>query len=216
VERCHVEALREEARRRRAAMGRRSVWVYHRTTDDEGRPLILWWRRGETKRRLTGWDDGHVWTVEVPARLRTAKEALEWLQPEGVDEDTPRQGEWYFLPADGHVAHMCDLAEERGHADYEEPPTEAGSWHRTLYKAGEWVRTRHRAECVVVAIKHGEVVSYGSKGRLRAHKYSSRPRLYVRGRITAPNHADLVLEGWHEVIGNRAVGAPAAIAVGLD
>jgi hypothetical protein len=224
VARCYEAALREEAgRRKRAmdrrkrAMGRRTTLVFHRSSDASGRPLILWWRRGEAKRSLTGWDDGHIWTVPVPARIRTADEALGWLCPENlVGPDPIRQGEWYFVPADGHASHMCDLATEKGHADYEEPPTEAGSWHRTLYQAGDWARTRHRAQCVVVALKHGEVAFYGRKGRLRTHKYSSKPRLYVRGRITAPDHADIELDGWHEVIGNRAVGAPAAIAVGLD
>jgi len=190
--------------------------VIDRTTDDNDRLLILWRKRGEYHRRLTGWDDGHVWTVKVPSRLRTAEDALDWLIPDGVDYDDPRQGEWFFRPVDGHTGWLCRCALEDGHSLDRGKETEAGTWHETLYHRAAWTQTRHRAEHAVIAQKHGEVVFFGRKGRLRTHKYSARPRLYVHGRITAPDHKDLILNGWYEVVGNRAVGAPAAVAVGLD
>jgi hypothetical protein len=230
IERCYEAALREEAgrrkramdRRKRAmdrrkrAMGRRTTLVLHRSSDASGRPLILWWRRGEAKRSLTGWDDGHIWTVKVPPRLSTAREALHWLIPDGLSGYWHRQGEWFFVQADSHTAGLCYRAMENGSVVDSEEETEYGTWHQTTYSVGEWTQTRHRAQCVVVAQKSGEVAFIGRGGRLRTHKYTSKPRLYVLGAITAPDHADIELERWHEVIGNRAVGAPAAIAVGLD
>jgi hypothetical protein len=223
VARCHEAALREEARRRKRAldrrkraMGRRTVRVIDRSSDASGRPLILWWRRGEAKRSLTGWDDGHIWTVKVPSRLSTAREALHWLIPDGLSGYWDRQGEWYFVPVDSHTAGLCYRAQEDGSVVESEEKTEHGTWHQTTYSVGEWTQTRHRAQCVVVARKSGEVVFIGRKGHFRTHYYTSKPRLYVRGSITAPDHAKLFLDSWCEVIGNRAVGAPAAIARGLD
>jgi hypothetical protein len=216
IERCHVAAKRRNAALDRKAMGSREMAVINRSVDDSGHPVILWRRKGEHRRRLTGWDDGHVWTVEVPSRLSTAEEALDWLLPEDADRFTLRQGEWFFLGVDYSTASYCDEAIKYGSAVESEEETAAGSWHRTEYRRGDWAQTRHRAQEVVVAQKHGEVAFVGDKGRVRTHEYTAKPRLYVRGRITAPDHADLVLDGWHEVVGNRAVGAPAAVAVGLD
>jgi hypothetical protein len=225
VERCHEAAKRRNAaaKRRdaamaRKAMGRRSVRVLDRATTGllNVRPLILWWRRGEAKRSLTGWDDGHVWTVKVPSRLRTAREALDWLRPDGLVGYTQRQGEWFFVPADPHTAGLCNKALEHGSVRDIEGETEHGTWHQTTYQSAEWTNTRHRAQYAVVAEKFGEVAFLGSKGRIRTHKYTGKPRLYVYGTISAPDHEELELERWHEVIGNRAVGAPAAVATGLD
>jgi hypothetical protein len=190
--------------------------VIDRTTDDNDRPLILWRRKGEHHRRLTGWDDGHVWTVQVPSRLGTAEDALDWLVPDGMYDDDTRQGEWFFKPVDARTAWLCQHAWEGGSYLDVGSETEHGTWHQTSYRRGAWTQTRHRAECVVVAQKSGEVAFFGRKGRIRVHKYTAKPRLFVKGKITAPDHKDLLLNGWYEVIGNRAVGAPAAIATGLD
>jgi hypothetical protein len=197
---------------------RRTTYMIDRSTDDNDRPLVLWRRKGEHCRRLTGWDDGHVWTVQVPSRLSTAKEALDWLLPDNLIGNWRRQGEWFFLPVtvDSYTAMFCDLASQYGESVHKEKKTPFGSWHRTFYRRAEWTRTRHRAQEAVVAQKHGEVAFLGDKGRMRTHEYTAKPRLFVRGKITAPDHADLVLDGWHEVVGNRAVGAPAAVATGLD
>jgi len=216
VERCHAEAKRRNAAMIRKAMGRRSVAVINRTVDEDGHPLILWWRKGDRQRSLSGWDDGHLWTVKVPIRLGSAEEALHWLIPDEADQFTARQGEWFFLGTDYRTASYCDRAMWDGSAVGDEEETDAGTWHETLYQRGEWMQTRHRAEQVVVAWKHGEVAFYSDKGRLRTHKYSARPRLFVKGKVTAPDHRTIEFSDWHEVIGNRAVGAPAAVAVGLD
>jgi hypothetical protein len=215
VERCHVAAKRRNAALARKAMGNREVAIINRSRDDDGHPVILWRRKGEHCRRVTGWDDGHVWTVEVPSRLSTAEEALKWLRPDGANDFTPRQGEWFFLGVDYHTASLCDEAMRDGHVE-EHEETEAGSWHRTEYRQGEWTSTRHRAEEVVVARKQGQVAFYNRNGRLCSHSYEAKPRLFVRGKVTAPDHADLILSGWCEVMGNRAVGAPAVFAKGLD
>jgi hypothetical protein len=218
VERCHVAAKRRNAAMTRRAMGRRTVRVIDRATTGliDVRPLILWWRRGEPKRSLTGWDDGHVWTVKVPSRLSTAREALDWLRPDGLIGYWQRQGEWFFVRTDPHTAALCYKALEDGEAIDSEGETEAGTWHETTYQIGEWTNTRHRAFYAVVAQKSGEVAFIGRGGRVRTHKYTGKPRLYVLGTISAPDHEELELEHWYEVLGSRAVGAPAATAVGLD
>jgi hypothetical protein len=223
VERCYREAFREEARRRKRAigprkraMGRRSVLVINRTTDYHGHPLILWWRKGDRHRRLTGWDDGHVWTVQVPLRLGTAKEALYWLLPDNLTGYWERQGEWFFVPVDSHTGGCCFKALYDGSAIDSEGGSEYGTWHETVYQPAEWTNTRHRAQCAVVAQKSGEVAFVGRKGGIRTHRYTAKPRLFVQGSVTAPDHEKLFLERWYEVIGNRAVGAPAAVAAGLD
>jgi len=191
--------------------------IIDRTTDVAGRPLILWRRHGDRRRRRTGWDAGRVWTVQVPSRLKTAKKALDWLQPLGISRHALRQGEWYFdLLRERYAALCCEEAWCRGSYIYQsESDDDWGNHYTIVFRRGTWTGTRHRAECVVVAQKTGEAVFRGRKGWLRVRKYASKPRLFVRGRITAPGHPDLVLDDWREVIGNRAVGAPVAIATGL-
>jgi hypothetical protein len=54
--------------------------IIDRSVDNHGRPLVLWRRKGDRHRRLTGsTPDLHVWTVKVPARLQTVEEALDWM-----------------------------------------------------------------------------------------------------------------------------------------
>ena len=212
--RCHEAAKRRDATLTRRAMGRRTVRVIHRSTE-AGRPLVLWFRRGESSRRLTGWDDGHIWTVQVPLRLDDAQAALSWLQPESVDVDTLRQGEWYFVPLSPAEDRLCEEAWEQGFA-LDDEHTDAGSEHHLRYTRGRW-SSRHHAEAVVVMSKQGCTAFIGRSGRTKYHDYEAHPRLYVRGTITAQDHPDLVLPpGWYEVIGNRAVGEPAAMAQDLD
>ena len=213
--RCHEAAKRRDAEITRRAMGRRTVRVISRATDETGRPLVLWFRRGESSRRLTGWDDGRIWTVQVPLRLDDAAAALAWLRPESVDADTPRQGEWYFVPLSAAEDALCEEAWEQGFA-LDEEYTNAGSEHHMRYERGRW-SSRHHSDACVVMRKRGATAFGGRNGRTRYHDYQAHPKLYVRGTITAPDHPDLVLgPGWHEVVGNRAVGEPAAMAQDLD
>jgi hypothetical protein len=67
--------------------------IIDHSTDDHGRPIILWSRRGGHRRRLTGTSNGHLWSVEVPFRARTVREALDWLHAKGEATNVRRQGE---------------------------------------------------------------------------------------------------------------------------
>jgi hypothetical protein len=61
--------------------------VLDRSTDNNGHPLVLWRRKGDRHRRLTGsTPDWHVWTVKVPGRIWTVEEALDWMCRRAVDK----------------------------------------------------------------------------------------------------------------------------------
>ena len=201
-----IDPRREQARANRAA---RTVALATARNSDEERELIAEGYtlvRDGSHRVLAGMDDGSPFHVEVPLRCQTVGEALDWLRPDGVDEDTPRQGEWYFVRGD---------PEPEG-----DQRTEAGSWRSvthasvaTFDRAG-----RHMpAECLLVEAR-GETCFLGRRA-VKSHAWTARPRLYVRGPITHPEHGTLTLaDGWHEVVPNRAHGPfeVGSVAGGMD
>jgi hypothetical protein len=59
--------------------------IINRSIDNNGHPLVLWRRKGDHHRRLTGsTPDWHVWTVKVPGQMWTVEEALEWMCEQSV------------------------------------------------------------------------------------------------------------------------------------
>jgi len=203
---ARFDPQRERARANRAArtiaLAAASNSADERDLREQGYTLT----REGSHRTLAGPDDGHAFVVQVPLRCQTLREALDWLRPDGVDEEAPRQGEWYFVRRD---------PEPEG-----DQRTEAGSWRSvthasvaTFDRAG-----RHMpAECLLVEAR-GETCFLGRRA-VKSHAWTARPRLYVRGPITHPEHGTLTLaDGWHEVVPNRAHGPfeVGSVAGGMD
>lgn len=171
------------------------------------------------ERWLTGEDDGHAYDVRVPMRIRSIADALEWLRPAGVPADALRQGEFYFLPArDPHVEYCYHAAEDihsyyadgrivyrRGTEHGSDEFTEAGSVYRYRLTYDQFSATHAADHCVRVD-KRGDVAFRGRR-RMRTHEFRARPRYFIWGGVTHPEHGRLDLgPGWYEVVPNRAHG----------
>jgi len=157
-------------------------------------------------RKRTAWYEAEGARVKVSSRCRTIKEAEAWLRPKEVPPGSLRQGEFYFVP----VPH-----DEIGDPDkpdgYEQ--TSQYSWRaeRWMHWAYLDAKARHCPEECRVRLVWGETAFIGRKGRIRTHRWEARPRVFVSGSVSHPEHGDLELpqhEGgwWYEVIPNRAHG----------
>lgn len=146
-------------------------------------------------RSLTGMDDGHAFSVRVPLRVRTIREALDWLRPDEVGIDALRQGEWFFVPRDPE-------APGTSHTDAGSERTIEHQSINTFDASG-----RHMpAECLAV-LSHGDTMFIGRNGGGRSHSWIGRPHIFAKGVISHPEHGSLDLgDNWHEVIPNRAHG----------
>jgi hypothetical protein len=190
------------------------------------RHLLLLVRDGEEKSKfLCGYDERHWFVAAVPEDARgvtgvaAAKAALQpALVRTAVDRARPkdplrrrnaayvRQGEWFFVPAPEldppselilrneplsrgrGTAHMIELAYRRG---------------------GEvvWVNSRHPH-----GITDDRYRRLTQKDRRRGGSWTSfvrDPELYANGAIRHPDHATVVLHGWHRVAMNTEQGARA-------
>jgi len=163
-------------------------------------------------RVLSGQDDGQDFAVQVPLRIRTVEDALDWLRPAGIAADALRQGEFFFVPSRGpHDAAGCHhesriLREDCGG----EEVTEAGSVYRWRVDWDASFSETHSATRCYSVTKSGEVMFVGRR-RMRTHTFVGRPRYFVRGSVEHGQHGRLQLLNhgwgpWYEVIPNRAHG----------
>jgi hypothetical protein len=150
-------------------------------------------RDPRARRVLVGYTEGG-WSVQVPLRCKTLQDARAWLRPAGVYEDTPRQGEWFFVRRDPPDAD-------------ETAPNEWGTWSETIVEDALSFdrRDRHHPDECVRVYRRGETAFRGRK-HIRTHRWVGRPRFFVRGDIMHPEHETLTLTDWHEVIPNQAHG----------
>ena len=193
--------------------------------DRHDRHLLLLVRDGEEKSKfLCGHDERHWFVAAVPEDARgvtgvaTAKAALQpALVRTAVGRARPkdpfrrrnaayvRQGEWFFVPAPGvdppaaSVLRNEPLSRGRGKAHVIE------------------LAYRHGGEVVWVNDRHPSGVS---EARYRGLTEKDRrggswtpfvrdPELYAKGAIRHPDHATVVLDGWHRVLMNTEQGARA-------
>lgn len=191
--------------------------------DRADRHLLLLVRRGETKSKfLCGHDERHYFVAAVPESARgvtgvaTAKVAL---QPEIVRDRVERvrpkdgfrrrnlayirQGEWFFVPApeldppETLVRRNEPLSRGRGRAHVLE----------LAYRRG--------GEPVWVSDKNPSGISQKNYARLPARlrpRYRPRfrnPELFALGAVRHPDHATVVLAGWHRVVMNTEQQAEA-------
>ena len=188
--------------------------------DAPGRHLLLQTEVDGVKSKfLCGHDERHWFVAAVPesagARdVRTAKEAL---KPTGVriredragvkarhrnrrrNKGSTRQGEWFFVPAP-------DLVVEGWRIRKNEPFSRGrGKSHHAqeAYRSG--------GEAVYVSRLRPLGVTLADYARLRKRRefrgvswtpMRRNANLYVRGRISHPDHATIILRGWHLVLMN--------------
>ncbi len=182
-------------------------------TEPKKRHLLL---QIEAERYLCGHDERHWFVAGVRNSAKTVREAILALRPEGVEQPRERkklfkrhtksyvrQGEWFFIP-------VPDL-QVPGHMILKHEPIRRGRNQphicQELYRTG--------GETVVVCPHRPNGITlneWEKQGGLTAHRKEYRYCLpqtmqrnataYVRGKVRHPDHATIVLHGWHRVVGN--------------
>lgn len=138
---------------------------------------------GTATQFLIGIDEGSPYFVPVGKNIKTIEDAFGWLVPKPVKIaiikglSIKRQGDWFFIPSKSGPRRII-------HKRYHEFPVHFNYTRGIAYKdiplIDDNVLTRHRAE----------------EGSYMVSK------LLVRGTITAPNHEEIFLEGWHVAVRN--------------
>jgi len=177
------------------------------------RHLLLLTSRGG--RFLCGHDERHWFVAELAEAVSTVRAAKRALMPVSVREGTgaakpskvekrrnsyfKRQGEWFFIPVDRNLDGETILRNE---------PLQRNAGSKP-HVCEELVRIGGKTVYVVQgrAYSLGEYrARAGRDAGFRRHKPQVRvadPQMYARGRISHPDHATIVLEGWHRVLINR-------------
>jgi hypothetical protein len=108
-----------------------------------------------------------------------------------------RQGEWFFVHADVDANPLLVLKDERLSRGNGGKP----HWAEECYRSG--------GETVYVSAKYPSGLTAEAYKKLPASErnmgFNIMKRdaaVYVRGRISHPDHATVVLNGWHEVLMN--------------
>lgn len=204
------------------------------------RALLLLVRDGDDARYLFGHDERHWFVAALPgdARVTTVAQAREALKPPEVRaaehrrraRECPRQGEWFFVPAPHlEVDQWVVLREEplsrgpRSTPHLAEEAVRLGG--ETVYLL-RWIPVRAR---IVTSLDPRAGLTEAQREdflreypQARSWPWEVRrvnPEVFVRGRIRHPDHATLVLRGWHRVFPNTepsTAGARPAPLVFLD
>jgi hypothetical protein len=190
--------------------------------------LLLVRHGGEKSKFLCGHDERHWFIAAVPETARgvTGVEAAKAaLQPPVValaaerlrrkrrfDRRTPaylRQGEWFFVPEP-------DLRVDERFVLCNEPLARPGGTPHVL-------RDAHRRGGHVVYVHRptGRMIGEAEHARLSGSKRRNSgwqrmirdPELFARGSVRHPDHATVLLRGWHRVLMNTEGGARANVHV---
>lgn len=192
----------------------------------ELRHLLLMVRQeGRKDKFLCGHDERHWFTCAVPGgSVSNVKDALEALKPAEVrwsetrlalrekerlrrhNRAYRRQGEWFFVPQPSLVVSEWMI--------FRDEPIRRGNgkahWCEELY--------RTRGVLVYVSEQHPRPLTEQQYERLLERNHKARKwdwrtmvhgaNVYVRGRVSHPDHATIVLHGWHRVLMNTEGQAP--------
>ena len=139
---------------------------------------------------LIGKDGGSPYVVQVPLRVKTTDEALDWLMPNIVSKaiedglDVKRQGDWYFIPRDKPPIHTS----YRGNVYGSAPSLKTNTQYRGAALIFNGAQTRHRGSLVIYQTIQGV----------------NGPAPIVKGTIKAADHEPLLLKRWHTGVRNRS------------
>jgi hypothetical protein len=178
------------------------------------RHLLLFTSKGE--RFLCGHDERHWFVAELTAPVSTVAAAKRALMPAAVLERASsikpsktenrrnvvfkRQGEWFFVPAERDLSGQTILRNEPLMRNAQSKPHICEEFVRIGGKTVYVFGGRHYTEAELRE-------RFRQEPQLR-HIMSRETRVadaevYVRGRVSHPDHATINLEGWHRVMINR-------------
>jgi hypothetical protein len=187
--------------------------------------LLLLIREGDSKSKfLCGRDEREWFVAAIPESahwvrgVETAMAALRpplaetalrqvWTKPRHRRRRTPfvRQGEWFFVPAPGVDAPRLSTLRN-------EPITRGeGSTPHVLEEAfrqgGEVVYVNGRGKAL--SAEQFEALTRDERGRENWNVMVRDAEVYARGTVRHPDHATIVLKGWHRVAMNTEQSARA-------
>lgn len=175
----------------------------------------------QKQKYLVGRDEGRLFRTPVSMRCTTIQGALDWLRPvphrmlkrqgdlffvpvalrEGLPSYMHRAGNYYRLPGRGQYNPWHSTYNEAmANGISRDDESNGYSSHTYTYRAmTEIGNTRHVAEFGLTLWKSGEVAFLGRR-KIRTHSYTAKPRFFVSGFVSHPQHETLELEGWWEVL----------------
>jgi hypothetical protein len=193
----------------------------------EMRHLLLLARRENKEKYLCGHDERHWFVCAVPERqgvtsVVTAMQALQPLEVRTMAERTlrhpkdrlrrhneafVRQGEWFFIPDPSMIV-------KPGLIHHNEPISRGNGSKPHMCQ----FLYRHGGEAVMVCSHHPTGVTFEhyrqivqadpSAAQWNWRSMRRNAAVYVRGRISHPDHKTIVLDGWHRVLMNTESEAP--------
>jgi hypothetical protein len=185
--------------------------------DARDRHLLLLTRvDGQKARYLCGHDERHWFVAAVPearpvSTVRAAKDALRPLAVDG--SPFVRQGEWFFVPAPAFrpgsltpIRRNEPIVRSGGGRPHVAAEAVRSGGVTVYVPSIPWSDTETQSQRDRWARSFGAGVSEGMMRDLRsAHPrwtwtvMRRYPDLYVRGAMRHPDHATVVLHGWHRV-----------------
>lgn len=183
--------------------------------------LLLVREAGAKNKYLCGHDERHWFVAGIPetAPVGTVRQAKEALQPREVQNAVARrgvssksrnrrknaafirQGEWFFLP-------LTDIAVDKSLVLKNEPLRRGNGgkahWVDECYRTGgEAVLVCSRYPNGLTEAQYRVVLSSNRNAKNWGWVSMRRnPGVYVRGRVRHPDHATIMLHGWHQVVMN--------------
>jgi hypothetical protein len=195
----------------------RHLLLLAKTEDDKG--LV------QKQRFLCGHDEKAWFVAAIPGTASTVQSAMEALKPTLVRQELVRkhvrsrarnrrknkafvrQGEWFFVPVPSLIVDETQVIR------HEPLRRGAGKPHRCefVYRTG--------GESVYVSPQHPNGVTEEKYAQLLSRKPSLRKLrwvvmrrnsgVFVKGRVSHPDHRAIHLNGWHQVVMNTETQAPA-------
>jgi hypothetical protein len=199
----------------------------------QDRHLLLMVRAGNDKHKfLCGHDERHWFVAAIPestpvSNVDQAKAALKPFAVRGREVRAGvrakdknrrrnrafvRQGEWFFVPVpEAEISEMLILKHEPLVRSRMGKP----HWAEYCYREGG--KTVYVSQLAPQGLTEGEyrkrLHDDPSAGRILWRTMQRDPQVYVCGRITHPDHATVLLDGWHRVHMNTESKAKANAAV---
>jgi hypothetical protein len=197
------------------------------------RHLLLLVRRQSDKgakdlrRFLCGHDERHWFVAAVPEseRVSTVKQAVEALKPEPVKNEQERigiktkdlnkrktagyvrQGEWFFIPRPDVTVQEYLIHENEPLRRGRGKPHTAQFLYRS---GGETVYVCRQYPNGLTENEYGELIRNTPGAKKFAWRTMTRNAMVlVKGRISHPDHATIVLDIWHQVVPNTESKAAA-------
>ncbi len=193
--------------------------------DRATRHLVVMVRQGDSKSRfLCGHDERHWFVAAIPDKATyvvTVAQAKAALQPPEVQRLAERlrrsqrlrrrtrafqrQGEWFFVPASNfappqnYILHNEPLSRGRGKPHRMQHAYRRGG--EAVYFSRKYPRGLLQAQFDALSEKEQRGQSWRQMIR--------DAEVFATGRVTHPDHATLVLRGWHLVLMNTERGARA-------